>query len=376
MLPEGVVAGGRALVNASPKAIAALGRSTPGGQVLRREEAAVIAQSMPTDIFQPVAKAAVKQKFDLIKASGVQVETKTLQDFFNSIGKGKTEALLADMDHLDLINRTGGKYTDLVENILTTPKGTPVTGDISLLQDLRSEVRKLAESVDSAESKDLLHRFRYRIDEAIDNGAIVGPQTAHIPALLHEARREYAQLRASEDLAMLIKGHATTTPNLQVAQISPRPLNDELRRNRTSLAQMVNTSLDKTPGARERLQTALDAMGAQFSTIEMPMTDVAGLRRLPLIAGASQALSDILLSEPGRKLLQSAILKKPQQALVGVIPSQLLAVIANVIRRDNADTLPNAPTRQFSGVQIDDRQPGNPQFPRPQYIAPIPARGQ
>ena len=286
-------------------------QSTPGGSVLRREAGAQLAEALPKKAFEPASKQSIDAAFDAVRASGVKIDTTLVKDAAENLATPRLDYVREQLGRIDRRNGNGTLLA-LFDGMTATKKGSPriLGADVGELQNLRSELRKAAEDVASPEARDVLNTIREAVDTAIDSGLTRGKQHAGaVPLILRQARQDYARFRASEDLALLVEKTITTTPDGKFLQLNPKQLLDQLRRPATGgLAYDVQRSIERTPGAKDRLEQALEEVGSQFFTIET-QSDTQGLRRNPIIAGVSQALSDLLLHPLGQKFFKRFVVE-------------------------------------------------------------------
>ncbi|HET9663680.1 MAG TPA: hypothetical protein VFP00_05570 [Burkholderiales bacterium] len=323
LLPEAVESGGRAVGRA-------MLRNLPGGKLLRFEEAARQARQLPEYVFEPPERQAVGRVFETVRQSGLKVDVGNMRGYITALPTEKYDELLSEVKRIDRQLKTGGRYTQLVE-ALHSPQGATLAGyDIGDLQTLRSELRKRADQLAPVEAKQLLKDAQDAVDETIDQGIARGRvPRGQTPEILADARRQYARLRASEDMSTMIERSITSTPDLGMQGFTLRKFADALRTGRSEISQSVKRALDKTPGAAERLENALAFIAKNFTTIEFPLTDVSGFRRNFLVAGFGQMLSTIMLTDTGRSLFTQAVMQGR-----GRMSPNTVAAIFNMARRE------------------------------------------
>lgn len=305
-------------------------RNVPGGQRLRFEEAARQARELPEKVFTPKPAAQISQAFDRVRATGMQIDMRDLGAHITTLSPGKQADVLNLLTTLDRQNMTGGRYAKLYQD-LKAGKGT--TSDIGTLQDLRSLLRQEAERLkDVPEARYVVRNLQGAVDDTIDTGVALGIPGAQAQAtrdLLQTARKDYAHLRASEDLGQFVENNITSSPDLSSASLNLRSVFDTLRKGNSEISRSVNRALDLTPGARARFDDEITDIARQFHTIELPLTDVAGFRRNAVVAGVSQAISTLMLTERGREMFRGAVLTGR-----GQVSPNTLAMMANALRRE------------------------------------------
>jgi hypothetical protein len=302
-------------------------RSTPGGRVIRFDEAARRARELPETVFQPPERAVVERHFALVRASGLKIDVGDIGLHVRTLPQGKYDELASEVAGIDRRLKSGGRFLDMVQRLRQGQRGG---FDIGELQTLRSELRVRRNQLETPEARQLLRDLQDVVDDTIDTGLARGRvPRGQTPELLQEARRQYARLRASEDLAQHVENTITSTPDLAMASFNMRQFYDGLRRGQTKLAQQINRSLDATPGARSRFFGELEEISQLFKTIEIPLTDVAGFRRSAIVAGVGQMLSAIMLTETGRSLFRQAVVQGRGRVAVNAV-----ATIANIVRRE------------------------------------------
>lgn len=295
-------------------------RSTPGAQRIRFDEAARQARLLPEVAFQPMPLDRIGGMFDAVRDSGVRVGVTDTAGYLSALGAGKRTALLEEVARLDRVNKTGGRFLQLVEGIAGNAPVRVVGLDIGQAQYLSSELRKRLGQLESPEARQLLRDFRQALDDDIFSGAARGRVPAGTtPQVLEAARREYARHRAAEELSTLIESKITSSPDLSLNSFNLRALTDELRRGTSMISREVNRALDLTPGARQRFHDSLDQLSTLYRTIELPMADVAGFRRNAIIAGLGQALSALLVTETGQRMLRESVLHGRGQLSINAI---------------------------------------------------------
>jgi hypothetical protein len=327
----GVEAGVSLLPEAAESAVRGAGRallrSTPGGKLIRFDEAARRARGLGETVFQPPERAVVEKQFAMVRASGLKVDVGDIGQHVTALPAGKYDELASEVAGIDRRLKTGGRFTQLLEGVR---KGMHGGYDIGELQTLRSELRKRRDQLEPPEARQLLQDLQDAVDDAIDTGLARGRVArGQTPELLQEARRNYARLRASEDMAQMVENTITSTPDLAMASFNMRQFYDNLRKGNTKLAEQINRSLDQTPGARARFDKELDDISGLFKTIEMPLTDVGGFRRSAIIGGIGQMLSTIMLTDTGRRLFREAVVQGR-----GQVSLNALAVITNAVDRE------------------------------------------
>ena len=194
------------------------------------------------------------------------------------------------------------------------------------------------------------------VDDTIDFGLTAGAsnaQTAQIRDTLHTARRDWANRAAADDMSELIEGKISSTPDLSDTTFRLSSFVDEIRRGRSEATKSINRSLDLTPGARDRFNTEMKEISRLYQNIEMPMTDVAGISRLPIIAGVRQGLGKILLTDWGRKWLYTAITEGR-----GKLSPNAVGFLVNVARREGWPEA--AEERPIRPAQESRMAPGGP----------------
>jgi hypothetical protein len=130
-------------------------------------------------------------------------------------------------------------------------------------------------------------------------------------------------------LQHLIEDRVRSSPNLEMLSLRLNTVYDEIRRNHTPAARSINRSLDQTPGGRQRYLRAMHDIGQLFDTIEMPLTDVSGMRRHWAVATIGQMLSTIMTTTAGREAFREAVIDGR-----GVLSLNAVALAANMGRRE------------------------------------------
>jgi hypothetical protein len=315
-----------------------IGRGTQGGRLIRLDEAARRARDLP-GVFQAPPRQQVGQQFDAVRASGLQLDTGIMQQEIQGLRQGKYEDLLAEVRRIDRGHKTGRRYEQLVENLRNPGPGVRVAGwPVGDLQQLRSAVRARAEELTSHEARQLLEDFQGAVDDAIDAGIARGRvPTGMTVADLQEARRQWARVRAHEDLSTLVERTIDVTPDLTMSSFKLKQLANSLRRNEGPLAQRINRALDQT-GTRGAFQRDIEEVSQLYQTVELPLADVFGIWRAPGFAVVRQMISGVLASPTGRQIFRDAIIEgRGRLSLNG------FAAAVNAARRESGLVFPAIP---------------------------------
>jgi hypothetical protein len=351
-----------ALWSAAPEAAESVGRhtvrqfakNTPGGIRIRSDQAATEARGIPERIFHPKPAEKISEAFEDVRRSGLNIDTQDLANHLTTLSTGKKADTLNILMGLDREHRTGGRYVQLYHD-LTTGRGSALAGSsIGDLQNMRSVLRQHGEKLQSPEARQLVSDLKSAVDDTIDYGLTSGANAAASPQIrdtLHTARRDWAQRMAADDMGELIEGKISSSPNLQDSIFSLRGLYDELRRGRSQASKSVNRSLDLTPGAREGFEKELDEISRLYQNVEMSLSDVSGISRMPLVAGVRQGLGQVLLTDWGRKWFKDAIIEGR-----GTLSPNAVGFLVNVARREFAPGA--AEDRPIRPAQESRRAPG------------------
>ena len=306
----------------------AIVRGTEGAKQIRFSEAARIARERFPQIFNPPTKQAVDESFALLRGAGIRVnQTSDLAQSVLGMSVQKFDNFIDEVARIDRSLKAQGRFTDTVR---AWRNGHIATIDLGDLQTLRSELRKRAQQVKPFETKQIIDDFKNDIDEAIDVALTAqGAQAGVMPDLARKARRDYARLKASEEMRDFVEMKITSSPDIKDAQFNLRSFFDDLRRGRSRDAKLLNRALDLTPGARQALEAELDELSNLFSRIELPLADVSRGRRSWIIAQLGGWMSDIMLTTGGRAMFRQAVIQGR-----GRLSPNAIAVIANVARRE------------------------------------------
>jgi hypothetical protein len=309
----------------------ALGRISRGGQELRVDEAARRAAVAAPQIFQAPEREAVRHVFELVRQSGVRMDTAPIAQEVRTLTAGKYDELLSEIRRVDNVHKTGGRYEQLVTN-LRRGTGPQITGyDIGDLQQLHSTVRQRTQGLASVEARQLLQDFNASIDTAIQSGLTRGGTAAgNTPQLLQEARRNWARVRAAEDLGELL----TTSPVSKITGNGDRRafymdrLLNLLNDNDSQLARSVNRSMGFQPEAQQRFQAFVQELRDILPGKVLEISDVSALRRFAPVAAVDRALSYLLTSPTGQMLFRNAIVEGR-----GMVSMNTVAELVNATRR-------------------------------------------
>lgn len=340
-VPELVESAGRGMVRQ-------FARNSPGGQQLRFEQGARESRQLPENVFQPKPASDISDAFNQVRNAKVDVDVGDITSHVTTLSPGKQADLRNTLNTLDRDNKTGGRYVQMYQDFLA---GQGVTRDIGALQDLRSHLRQEAEMLSdkSSEAYQLIRNFQRAVDDSIDSG-LVSNATAEAAQgtrdLLHQARKDWAQRVAADDLGDLIESKITSTADLSSSTIQIRALYDELRRGKSQASKSINRALDLTPGARDRFEKEVHEIARLYETLQIPMTDVAGISRMPVVAAIRQGIGQMLLTDQGRKWLRDAVLEGR-----GTLSPNAVALLTNAYLRETRPELRGRPAQAREGVQ-------------------------
>jgi hypothetical protein len=309
-------------------------RNTPGGATIRFSEAARRGRQMVTDTFQPDTRQAVGAAFDAVRDTHVHMNTELMEQEVKRLTRGKFADLRSEAALLDREYKTGGRYKDLVDRLRSKNPQLASAYDIGDLQQLSSGLRTRLDKLGPFEAKTLLGDFRQAVDDTMFNGIAMGPIPAGTaPELLQQARKDWANLRAAEDMGQMVEQAITSSPNLRDNAFNLRRFYDDLRKGKSQAAQSVNRALDLNPGARERFMQSVNEIIPLYDSIALPLTDVVGFRRNAVVAGLGQMLSALMLDDRFRPLVFQAV-----TAGRGKLSPNVLATLANAQRREMIGT--------------------------------------
>ena len=319
-------------------------RGTEGAKQIRWSEAARRARETFPAIYNPPTRQAVDRSFEALRKAGVSVDVSDFAGAIQDLTDGKFDDLLGEVRRIDRRLKTGGRYTEAIQ---ATRRGEPLTLDVGDLQTFRSELRKRAGEMAPVEAQQLLRDVQFDVDDAVDTALA----REGMPGLAQQARRDYARLKASEEMVDLVERKITSAPDLSSVQFNLRAFYDDLRRSQTRQARQINRALDYTPGARAAMEREIDDLSKLFRKIELPVADVSRGRRWALVAALGGWLSDIMLTQLGRDLFHQTVIQGR-----GRISPNALAAIASVARREYRGE--SSPLQQGATLQIGRAAPG------------------
>jgi hypothetical protein len=282
------------------------------------------------------------------------IDTSDITNHLTTLSPGKQADTLNILTNLDREHRTGGRYAQLYQDLLS---GQGMAGSsIGDLQTMRSHLRQRAEQLrhGSAEARQLVQDLQGAVDDAIDFGLTSGAMSSSAPQvrdMLHTARRDWANRIAADDMGDLIENKISSTPNLADTTFRLSSFVDEIRRGRSEATKSINRSLDLTPGARDRFNTEMKEISRLYQDVELSMADVSGMARLPLIAGMRQGLGQVLLTDWGRTWFKDAVTEGR-----GKLSPNAIGFLVNVARREFAPEA--ADDRPIRAPQESRRAPG------------------
>ena len=353
-----------ALWSAAPEAAESVGRhtlrqfarDTPGGKIIRGAQASAEARGAPERIFQPRPADQISDAFEQVKRTGLNIDTDDISRHLTTLSPGKQADTLNILTNLDREHKTGGRYADLYQGLIS---GQGMAGrSIGDLQQMRSHLRQRAEQLRSGspEARQLVQDLQSSVDDAIDFGLTSGAMQASTPQIrdtLHQARRDWANRAAADDMSEILEVKISSTPNLADTTFRLSSFVDEIRRGRSEATKSINRSLDLTPGARDRFNTEMKDISRLYQDVELSMTDVQGISRLPVIAGIRQGLGRVLLTDWGRKWFSNAVTEGR-----GKLSPNAVGFLVNVARREGWPEA--AEDRPIRPAQESRRAPGGP----------------
>lgn len=329
-------------------------RNSPGGKMLRGEQAAVEARGVPGRVFAPRPAEEISDAFEQVRRSGLHIDTQDVANHLRTLSPGKQADTLNLLTQLDRQHQTGGRYAQFYEDLLS---GRGMAGSsVGELQNLRSVLRQRAQNMDPGEARQLVRDLQMAVDDSIDFGMTSGAMATSTPQIrdmLHGARQDWARRIAADDLGDMIEVKIGSSPNLGSQSFNLRGLADELRRGRSEASRSINRALDQTPGARETMTRELHDIARLYQDIELPFTDVQGISRYPGVAGMRQLLGQALLTPLGRAAFRDAIIDGR-----GQLSPNGLALIANAVRREERPELVHGTAAPRQGDGDSRRAPG------------------
>lgn len=328
LLPEVVESAGRGMIRQ-------FARESPGGIRLRHDEAAREARQVPERVFQPKPAEEISDAFEQVRRTNLPIDLGDIRNHLTTLSVGKQADTLNLLTTLDRQHKTGGRYVQLYHDVTT---GQRMTNSIGDLQNLRSVLRQEADGLAvGSEERQLVRRLQGAVDDTIDFGLTQGAMAQSAPQIretLHTARRDWANRVAADDMGSLIEAKISSSPNLEDSILNLKGIADELRRGRSEASRSINRSLDMTPGARDRFNEDLKDISRLYRNIEMSMTDVSGIYRMPGVAAVRQGVGQLLLSDWGRKEFRDAVIDGR-----GHLSANALATLLNAARREMAPAL-------------------------------------
>lgn len=311
MMQEGITAlVPEVLESAGRGTVRQFARQSPGGKILRGEQATEEARQVPGHVFHPRPAEQISDAFEQVRRSGLNIDTEDITQHIRTLSSGKQDDVRNVLTQLDRQHRTGGRYSQLYDDLM---RGQGMAGrSIGDLQALRSHLRQRVATMEPGEARQLVRDLQGAVDDAIDFGMTSGAMSAssqQIRDTLHGARRDWAQRVAADDLGDMIEGKITSSPDMGSSMFNLRGLADDLRRGRSEASRSINRALDLTPGARQQFAHELQTLSRLYERVELPMTDVQGLSRWPGVAAVRQGIGQLLLTDTGRALFRNAVLE-------------------------------------------------------------------
>lgn len=299
-------------------------RGTSSGQALMKEKAVQQGRQVPERVFEPRPEAEISAAFDTVRQSGVQIDSSDMVRRMQTMPPGKQAALLDEISWIDQHNRTGGRYSQLLEQLRKPSTSNNV--DIGALQDLRSQLRKRSATLPEGEARQLMRDFQAVVDDTIFHGPATGANIAATRETLMQARQDWARRIAADDMSDLLEDKIRSSQDLSMVSLNLAGFYDQLRRGRSEISRSVDRAIDLMPGGRERFDTAMQDVAQQFQYVN-----------LPKVPGMQQALSLIMLSPTWRERLRGAIVDGR-----GTVSPNAFAMIANAARREMMPELTGA----------------------------------
>lgn len=320
-------------------------KNTPGGIIIRGADAAEKARGAPGRIFQPKPADQISDAFEQVKRTGLNIDTDDISRHLTTLSPGKQADTLNILTNLDRQHKTGGRYAQMYQALLS---GQGMAGSsIGDLQQMRSHLRIRADELrhGSQEARQLVQDLQGAVDDAIDFGLTSGAMQASTPQIrdtLHQARRDWANKSAADDLGDLLENKISSTPDLSDTTFRLSPFVDEIRRGRSEATKSINRSLDMTPGARDRFNAEMKDISRLYQKVEFSLSDVSSFQRAPMVAAVRQGLGQLLLTDWGRKWFHTAVTEGR-----GKLSPNAVGFLVNVARREGwPETTEDRPIRQ------------------------------
>jgi hypothetical protein len=286
-----------------------------------REEAAQRGRQVPETIFEPRPAQDISNAIDAVRRSGVQVDSSNILTRLQTMPVSKQDALMNDIAWIDTHNRTGGRYTQMLLQLLK-PGASPHI-DIGQLQDLRSQLRQRAAELPEGEAQQLMRDFQNLVDDVIYNAPATGTNIPGTRALLGQARQDWARRMAADDMSDMIEDKIRSSQDLTMVSLNLAGFYDQLRRGKSEISRSVDRAIDLMPGGRERFDTAMQDVAQQFQYVN-----------LPKVPGLEQALSYMMLHPTLRDALRGAIVQGR-----GTVSPNTMALLVNAARREMVPTM-------------------------------------
>lgn len=351
-LPEGIESG---LRFAGRQGV----RRLKGGQELRMQEAVDESIRSAPMVFNSPGRQASSDLFEQVAQSGVVLDTSSLTRQVNDLGTDRLDDIARiDLTTIDNRGRTGGRFSDIFDAIRAGDQ-VPI-GD---LQDFRSVLLRRGRNA-PPEARRIIETIRGAVDNTIDNAPAI-PLPGITADVVDQARATLAQARdgwrrtlAAENLAEFLgtRPVSSVARGGNIMRFNLNAMANQLRDNRSRIAREVNRSLDAVPGARANFEAFRENL-SRIAPLEIRMTNTQGLSRLAFVAAANNALADVMTTELGRAALQRVVARGR-----GVMSVNMLAAIANAVRRQQAEGNPEGSITQTAN-QIVDQFFQRPQFP-------------
>jgi len=149
--------------------------------------------------------------------------------------------------------------------------------------------------------------------------------------LLRTARAGWARVKRAEELGTLL-GTSPVSRLIKGGDLKEFHIDrlvNILRDNKSALAQSINRSLDRTPGARAHFEALLTEWKQIAPERVLAISDVSSLRRLAPVAAIDQMVSYLLTQPAGQDLFRQAIVFGRSKS----VTPNLLAFLVNAARR-------------------------------------------
>lgn len=315
-----------ALVKPVGAAIRKISSLTAAGREAGEDVAGQFIRERSAAAFNPPNKEVVGDLFENVRQSGALLEPKQFAKDFKKLGKKEFKFVLNTIEDIrPPPGKAGEGFGEGITKVFDAiRKGEDASGlDLGVLQHISSGLKKAAASIRKAGSVDLIRKVTETIDNKIESGLFIrgGEQSE----LLLNARAQWKTFKEAEEFQNFVFSRAVTRSAGGGTRLTFNfdKMVDAIKNPVTRSDELVVKALDNNPGAKKEVLEFMENM----KSFKIGGRSLTGEGRLP-IESASKALGLILPNAAARARFNQIVRQNG-----GVITEEILAVVANSVRR-------------------------------------------